>query len=62
MVGFSASINNFSSGKFFHIKESTKKSKIQKEQFGGGKISKKRKRVVEIKKSKKKSKKHKKPH
>ena len=51
MAGFSTSINNFTSERSFPVEESSKKSKPAKEQFGGGKISKKRKRVVEIKKT-----------
>ena len=62
MAGFSTSINNYASQKSFPVESLSKKSKPTKEQFGGGKISKKRKKIVEIKKSKKKSKKHKQRH
>jgi hypothetical protein len=61
MVGFSKSISNLSDG-HFKIRHSSKKSITPKVQFGGGKISKNRKPMIEIQKSKKKSKKRKRTH
>jgi hypothetical protein len=61
MVGFSKSINNLSIGQL-SISQSSKKSITPKVQFGGGKISKNRKPMIEIRKSKKKSKKRKRIH